>query len=132
VLIGFENTHVSYWDFPVMLKWRIVGHRLSPVVSGGLTQRHTNLIYHATSVTGGPPPFTPRPALVNTWTRGPLVGGGLEYTIRHVHIAPEIRYTHWTEPAIGFPTAFATGPGLAWQANKNDFEVLLGLTFGTK
>ena len=129
-LIGVDITHVSNWDFPVMLKWRTIRYRLTPFLSGGLAQRHTKVIEHATSLTGGPPPFIPEPVSVNSWTRGPVVGGGLEYSIRHIHIAPEVRFTHWTQPALGAPNLFPTGPALAWQANPDQLEVLLGLTFG--
>jgi hypothetical protein len=34
--IGITDTHVSYWDFPVILKWRTIRHRFSPFLSGEL------------------------------------------------------------------------------------------------
>jgi hypothetical protein len=120
-----------------MLKWRTIRHRFSTFVSGGLAQRHTNLIEHDTSLTGGPPPFIPEPRVVNTWTRGPVVSGGLEYAIRHIHIAPEVRYMRWSQPGVGAPNLMNVGgllkpaPGFTWQANPNELEILLGLTFGT-
>jgi hypothetical protein len=59
------------------------------------------------------------------------VSGGLEYAIkRHIRVSQEIRYTHWTEPAIGLPTMNPAGPEFAWQDNQNQLDILLGLTFG--
>lgn len=136
VLIGFADAHISYWDFPLMLKWRISSHRLLPFVAGGLALRHTDVVEHATSLPTPPlvTPLLPERLSVNTWTRGPVVSGGLEYAIgRHIRVSPEIRYTHWTEPAIGLPTGnpASVGPEFVWQANQNQLEILLGLTFGS-
>src|ERR1051326_106070 len=118
--IAAFNTHISYWDFPLLLKWRVAEHKLSPFVAAGLSQRHT----------GGtgllPVPLSQNPVLVfstslSTWTRGPVLGGGGLYTIGHFHISPQLRYTHWSKPAVVVPG----------QSSMNEVDALLGLTIGT-
>jgi hypothetical protein len=141
-LAGNFDTHISLWEFPLMLKWRPGRHRLfsplSPFVAGGLAQRHTDVIQHTTLFNPTVPPQPPFAAvpvsgppepLVNTWTRGPVVGGGLEYSIKHLRIAPEIRYTHWTQSGFGSPRF--GGGGFDFQTNPNQLELLLGLGMGS-
>jgi hypothetical protein len=48
---------------------------------------------------------------------------------QHIRVSPEVRYTYWTEPAFGLPTMNPAGPEFAWQANQNQLDILLGLTF---
>jgi hypothetical protein len=126
-LAGIIDTHISYWDFPLLLNWRVKEHRLSPFLAGGLSNRHTsgtgllppaNIIQNpAQSIVGNPV----QGIFVNTWTGGPVLSGGVSYIAHHFHVSPEVRYTHWIKPAVGVPTA--------WETNRNELDMLLGLTF---
>jgi hypothetical protein len=141
-LAGNYDTHISLWEFPLMLKWRPSRHTLFsplfPFLAAGLAQRHTHVIQHTTLFNPTVPPQPqfaavpvsgPPEPLVNTWTVGPVVGGGLEYSKRHIHVAPEIRYTHWTQPGFGSPRF--GGGGFDFQTNPNQLEFLLGLGIGS-
>jgi len=128
---GFVNAHVSYWDFPLLLKWRSAPHGLryglSPFMAGGESTRRTTatglspVVFDPNAGYNNP---VPAAGVSNNWTRGLVASGGVQFNIGHFHIAPELRYTHWAKPAI------EDANGLA--ANTNQVDLLLGLTFGSR
>jgi hypothetical protein len=124
--LGRYDQHLSYWDFPLLLTWTQKQHVFLPIsIRGGLSTRRTtgsevNIVessfdVHQIGITRQSPS-----TFLNTWTHGIVLGAGTSYSIGPLHLSPELRYTHWTSHAVFNP-----------QANTNQLDVLLGLTFGT-
>src|SRR5690348_1463260 len=58
-------------------------------------------------------------------THGVLVAGGLETRFGPIHLSPEIRYTHWSSPALN-----VEGPrGFHYQMAQEQLDVLVGISF---
>ena len=134
--VGMVDTHISYWDFPLLLKWWPAGHRLAPFVAGGIANRYTigtGLAPTLFPTPQGLVPVAPSPSpLLHRWTTGLAVAGGVSYGVGPFHFSPELRYTFWTKAAIEQPTLTATGTATAWEQSRNQFEILLGLTVGRR
>jgi len=94
------------WDFPILLKYRFQAGRWRPFVTGGYTLSHFSSdlsisCFGTTSTCGGlliPPPDTTFLIKSSGLRQGPTVGGGLEFKLARLKIAPEIRYTHLNKP----------------------------------
>ena len=118
------------------MKWQTGHHWWSPSLDGGLAQRHTDVTGLEPILFSGIQPAPADNPLQNTavqkWTSGPLLGASMRYRVGHLQIVPELRYTHWTKPAIGQTINFETGMGLAFGANPNEFSVLIGITLGKR
>jgi hypothetical protein len=59
---------------------------------------------------------------VSGTNKGAVLGAGLEFNLHLVRVSPEIRYTRWGA------TNLADFGGVL-RSNKNQAEVLIGLTF---
>jgi hypothetical protein len=112
----FVSSHSStkVWDFPLLLKYRIGRNRLRPFVDGGYTFSHrtTDVTSFQTCVsspavcTASTPVFfqgTSRGNFSST-SSGPTGGVGIEYQYRKVKIAPEVRFTHLSNPTAALVT----------------------------
>jgi len=119
-LSTFSSTGADRWSFPILLKWRYTLHRVSPFIDGGVSFDHISRV--ESNFTNGKT-STP-PELTNPSSEGFVTGGGIEFhAVRHVHFAPEIRYTRWR--SRNFTPAFGTTFG----KNRNETAFLLGVTF---
>jgi hypothetical protein len=132
----FVDEHANLWEFPILLKYRIplpaarpfveVGY--APRIIGGSVSRNVveNLPYDcqmgATCAT-----------YYSSWSNsnGIVVGGGVQFALGHLRLAPTVRYTYWTDStfmgAYGGPHAVFSGP--PWQSNQNQVDVLLGVAW---
>lgn len=91
------------WDFPVLLKYRIVDGPARPFVSAGMTGMHESA--DLKNYCSGPlcQPATseitfPWKSLVNTNRIGATVGAGLEFRAGRIKISPELRWTRFYHP----------------------------------
>jgi opacity protein-like surface antigen len=121
------NTTSSAWEFPLLVKYRLPGKIIHPYVDGGvawdtlsgLTQAVTQLttgVGTSKSSTGNPP------ELINSTSRGFVLGAGISVKALLIRISPEVRYTRWGARHFLDPNG-----GLS--SNQNQAEFLLGITF---
>lgn len=104
------------WDFPFLLKYRILHGPVRPFVNAGLSLTHETA--DSTSYCSGPLCPSSGDQLFSSWVsrgnsnrRGEVVGVGLEMRAGRIKIAPELRYTRLSHP------------------NGNLAELLVGFTF---
>jgi hypothetical protein len=90
------------WEFPLLLKYRLP-----------LRLRH----------------FGPSVPLSYSPSVGFVAGGGLQFNLGHLRLAPQIRYTRWaTAPVGGVYYSF----GSTYSSNQNQLEVLVGISWKVK
>jgi hypothetical protein len=73
-----QTTSVSSWDFPVVLKYKMLHGPLRPFIEGGLVFNHVSV----NSV----------PELIHRDDGGITLGAGLEIHALRLRLSPEIRY----------------------------------------
>lgn len=104
------------WDFPVLLKYRILDGPTRPFVSAGFSGIHESA--DLTGSCSGPLCLLPTDqtasawkSVVNTNRIGATVAAGLEFSLGRIKIAPELRFTRVSHP------------------NGNMVDLLVGFTF---
>ena len=100
---GSGSQSAASWDFPVLGKYRLPGIIARPYVEAGYTFNKLNSIA----------------AFKLESRKGLLLGVGLDVGLSKVHLAPEIRYTRFTQK-----TSF-----LSLIPNVNQAEFLVGISF---
>ncbi len=116
----------DFWQIPVMLRYRFASFGISPFIEGGASFRYISNTSASGSLfvapMGSPHTFSiASPAeLTNRFASGFVAGGGIDFHSRHVHFAPELRYTRW-----GWEN-FEQG---LFHSNLNQVDVLLGIRF---
>ena len=97
------GTSIGSWEFPMLLKHKILPGPVKPYFEGGLSFNHLSgvlSVAHATNY-------------------GIVAGGGVELHLLALKISPEVRYNGWI---------FRSFDGLA-QSSRNQFSVLVGIGF---
>jgi hypothetical protein len=102
------TTSVSSWDFPVMLKYKMLHGPLRPYIEGGLVFNHLSV--------------SDVPELIHRSTGGVTLGAGLEIHALRLRISPEIRYE-------GFLLHNISSPGDLLQSNRNQVLFMVGIGF---
>jgi hypothetical protein len=108
---GSYKTSERYttWEISALAKYRF---------------RHIPLIRPFVSVG---PTFRPTASYVNFLSNaGISAGGGVEFKLLFLRIAPEVRYTHWGADG---GSAYASSTYQAFVSGKNQAEFLVGLSF---
>lgn len=103
------------WEFPLLLKYRFPAKVVRPFIDGGVAWDTLTGVSNA--VTGVQP--------VRKTVNGIVFGAGIDVHFV-IHIIPEIRYTHWTDPQYNFVNG--SGGGLL-TSNQNQAEFMVGITF---
>jgi opacity protein-like surface antigen len=105
----FSNAGVpsstSSWEFPVVVKHRLLAGPVKPYFEGGLAFSRLSDI--------------PNVSINHLSSYGLVAGGGVEFNLLLVKIAPEVRYTGW---------GFRHFDGLA-QSQRNQVAFLVGFGF---
>ncbi|HBY58378.1 MAG TPA: hypothetical protein DEH78_01060 [Solibacterales bacterium] len=109
----------NFWEFPLLLKYRMPGVLVRPYVAGGFSFRTIQGLaaFGADLLPGGDPP-----ELRDNSARGVVLGTGLEVKLIKVRVAPEVRFTRWGSRAFDDLRG-----GL--ESRRNQLEFLVGLTF---
>lgn len=103
---------VNHWEFPILAKYRFgIAPVLHPFVDAGPSFNYVS----------DPGHLLDRP---HASTTGFAMGGGIEIKLLLVRIAPEIRYTRWTDKNINLSVL---NSGLS--SNQNQADFLIGITF---
>jgi hypothetical protein len=108
-IANIDQSNVKVWDFPVLLKRRFGSGRYRPFVSGGYTWSHsTTDVTSSFTCLGGveacnATPYAPFFSPLNRLSDskgfgGPAAGAGVEFRLGKFKLAPEIRYTHSSNP----------------------------------
>ena len=107
---SFRNAGVGVsgnsWEFPVLIKHRFASGLIRPYFDAGASFMRLSDISFA--------------SLNHRSNYGIVVGGGVEFNLLLIKVAPEIRYTGW---------AFRNFDGAQVQSNRNQLTVLFGFGF---
>ena len=103
-----NGSGLSQWEFPVLLKYRFKGvPLLHPFADAGPIFNYGSSLKYNT---------------VKTSDVGFVLGAGVDFHALLLHITPEFRYIHWSQP--GLPPDYVTV-----STNQNQSEFLVGFTF---
>jgi hypothetical protein len=116
------DTKANAWEFPLLLKKRFSGGPIRPFVDAGVSWNKISGVSQSIQSTIGLGTVAP---LKNDIATGFVAGVGLDLHVLILHVTPEIRYTRWGSNS--FSTIFP--PGGSLNANQNQGEFLVGLTF---
>jgi hypothetical protein len=100
-----QGSSASAWEFPVLVKHRILPGPIKPYFDAGLSFSHLSDINVS--------------SLQHLANFGVVVGGGVELKVFSMRMGPEVRYTGWW---------FHNFDGQV-QTNRNQLEVLFGVGF---
>jgi hypothetical protein len=101
------TTSVSSWEFPVMLKKKMLSGPIRPYIEGGPVFNHVSV--------------NQVPELIHSSDGGITVGGGVEIHALVVRISPEVRYE-------GFLLRNFSSDGVL-QSNRNQVLFMVGIGF---
>jgi hypothetical protein len=114
------------WEIPLLLKWHLpIEHNLVFLGAGLFTRgvagtTHT-FGFQSTGLFTPPTPVDTRTSdgdIVNHWTYGPVVAGGVDLRAGKFHFQPELRYTRWNNAPFPFGMRF------------DEIQALIGIAVG--
>jgi hypothetical protein len=108
-----SHNDVKAWDFPLLLKYRILGGPTRPFVDAGyqLTHESSDVTTTCVSTGGVCNLLLVHPTQSSLNRTGPAAGGGIEFKAGKIRLAPEVRYVHLNKPGT------------------NQVTILFGVTF---
>jgi hypothetical protein len=118
------------WEFPILVRrtfWRGVyaGAGYAPRVINGHGHESAVVVNNPYTI----PPFRQffESDVPGQWqtTHGVLGVAGIEKRAGPLHIAPEVRYTYWTQPALQFYGSH----GFTLLSSQHQVDLLVGITF---
>ncbi|HTB20193.1 MAG TPA: hypothetical protein VK708_18850 [Bryobacteraceae bacterium] len=122
------------WEFPLLLKYKLRFAVLNPFAEGGVAPRTISGRVVSTSQSdllglGPTPPSGPSVPLSYSASVGFVAGGGLQFNLGHLRLAPQARYTRWATAPIG---GVYYSLGSTYTSNQNQFDLLVGISWGVK
>lgn len=140
---SFEQTTANRWQFPLLVQYsrnfskvKVFGE-FGPSISKIANVRSTvhSTSFNGTSLTGS--------SISSTTGQGGTLAGitagtGIDLSVFHLHLRPEIRYSHWFSPSVTPAAGFFFGSGLflgsapissPFRTHADQADFLLGLTF---
>lgn len=107
------------WEFPVLLKYKLRLWAPNPLVEAGvaprtISGRDVNTVQDTYIVIG--PPSTAISPVGYSPGAGFIAGGGLQFNLGHLSLAPQLRYTRWAT------TQFSG-------ATQNQLDLLVGISW---
>jgi len=116
------------WQFPMLAKYYLRVPIVKPFGLAGIAPRTVSGTIHEYGdtinlSTGAATPFTG--TLPAGWTSslGIVVGGGMRFSIGHLQLSPQVRYTRWTSTSINTNQYNDQG----FQSAQNQVDVLVGI-----
>jgi hypothetical protein len=122
------------WEFPLLLKYKLRYSALNPFVEAGVAPRTIGgRVAGTEQISLNTPATTPPLGLSAPITYSPSVGfvagGGLQFNVGHLRLAPQVRYTRWaTAPVSGLYFSL----GSTYSSNQNQVDVLFGISWKVK
>ena len=117
------KTSGSLWQFPLLLKYRILEGPITPFVTAGPSlQLVTNITERFITVTD-PTPVVSHPQPDRRAVAGFTAGAGLGFSLGRLHISPEVRYTRWSAENFNFTQTNHVG------TNLNQVQLLVAFMF---
>ncbi|HYR43919.1 MAG TPA: outer membrane beta-barrel protein [Terriglobia bacterium] len=116
------STRGSWWEFPIMAKFRFTRNSSRPFANGGISFYHasgSSHTFYQNFLNGTQSQFSDPLTLIGSRV-GIVMGGGVEFVVRRIRIAPEARYNQWP-----FGRSFATGS----YPQRNQIDLLIGVSF---
>jgi hypothetical protein len=103
------------WDFPLLLKYRFGSQKLRPFLDAGYTWSHTTSDVTSSLICVGtadacalenlrPNYYVLGHTSSSNTPSGPTAGIGVEFKYGRMKIAPEVRYTHFSNPTANNAT----------------------------
>ena len=124
------RVRANSWEFPLLAKYRFHAGPVHPFALVGYVPRtvsgkdsEAGYIVH---IDTGNRDYGSSTTSTNYDTgQGLTAGGGIEIRAGRIHIAPEVRYIHWSHPLF-----YDYGPqGYFVQTRQSEVEFLVGLTW---
>jgi len=115
--VFFSSQKTKAWDFPVLLKYRLLNGPMNPFLSAGfaLNRESRNSLVWSTCLGAAaaciPPDTNLRYSASVSNRRGPVAAAGIDFKTQRVTISPEMRFTRLIHP------------------NTNQVNVMVGFTF---
>ena len=134
VLSSFtESERANSWEFPLLLKYKLPVPKLKPFVEVGIAPRTIVGDISTSGVsmnvaTGQITPFSTSSGTAWSASFGIVAGGGVQFGLGPLRLAPEVRYTHWTTTPIN--VSFGDGP--SFSSTQEQLDVLIGIGFNLR
>ncbi len=120
----------NVWEFPLLLKYRLREHAMNPFLEAGVTpriMRGSITIISQSNFSGLGPPSSSTYATSYSPTVGFVSGGGVQFRVGHLRLAPQVRYTRWfTTPVWGIDGSIVGG---IFASNLNQVDFLVGINW---
>ena len=138
-----NDTTATFWEVPLLLKWRTHEGRVSPLIGAGLSARHVDGHTHFYGISKVLDPLAPIttfdfmreiPQLGEESPVGFVASAGMSIRVRFLHLSPEVRYTRWAGRAFPGLQKFeivSESPIPHARSKQDQFEVLVGITFSS-
>jgi hypothetical protein len=114
------------WEFPLVVKYRLRGKLVRPYVEAGAAWdalsglKNTWSELPCTGYAGYSCQLFAPSTVDHHWAAGAVVGAGVDLHWKAVHIAPEIRFTHWARRYFSLDDAMTS--------SRKQVEFLVGIT----
>jgi hypothetical protein len=123
------------WELPLLLRYNLRFPVLHPFVEAGVAPR--TISGRVASIgqsdlstpVGPPPPFGPSVPVSYSPTVGFVAGGGIQFNLGHLGLAPQVRYTRWGTAPVG---GLYYSLGSTYSSNQNQVDVLVGISWKVK
>jgi hypothetical protein len=118
----------------LLLKYKLRLSALNPFVETGVAPRTmsgrvagTGQISLSTPTTT--PPLGPSVPISYSPSVGFVAGGGLQFNLGRLRLAPQVRYTRWATAPVG---GLYFSLGSTYSSNQNQVDVLVGISWKVK
>ena len=118
----------NLWELPLLLKYKLRRHAVNPFLEAGIVPRTmtggiTQISYNDFLTLG--PPSTSTYPLNHGPSVGFVAGGGVQFNLGHLRLAPQVRYTRWfTTPVQGAVKELG-----GFSSNLNQVDILVGISW---
>jgi hypothetical protein len=125
-----DRERANSWEFPILLKYRLPGLIVHPYAEAGYAPRTISGSGSFSStvlnlLNGGSTHMQGSLSTPYEVSHGVVIGAGIEAGLPKFRIAPEIRYTHWSNT----PVNITGSQGYFVQSAQNQFDLLVGITW---
>jgi hypothetical protein len=117
------KTTGSLWQFPLLLKYRILQGPIAPYITAGPSLQLVTNITESFITIIDPTPVVSHPQPDRRVIAGFTAGGGLGFSLGRLLISPEVRYTRWAAESFNFTQTNHVG------TNLNQVQILVAFMF---